>query len=91
MGADSTGEVFALPEKSPIRRMSKGMQKQAAFWLTMSCRPKYLVLDFVDRRAVHQHLAAVGAADACEVADNRGFPRAIGSDQAVDPAVRAGG
>ena len=24
-------EVFALPEKSPIRRMSKGMQKQAAF------------------------------------------------------------
>ena len=38
-------EVFALPEKSPIRRMSKGMQKQAAFWLTMSCRPKYLILD----------------------------------------------
>ena len=38
-------EVFALPEKSPIRRMSKGMQKQAAFWLTMSCRPRYLVLD----------------------------------------------
>lgn len=24
-------EVFSLPEKSPIRRMSKGMQKQAAF------------------------------------------------------------
>ena len=38
-------EVFALPEKSPIRRMSKGMQKQAAFWLTMCCRPKYLILD----------------------------------------------
>ena len=38
-------EVFSLPEKSPIRRMSKGMQKQAAFWPTMSCRPKYLVLD----------------------------------------------
>ncbi len=38
-------EVFSLPEKTPIRRMSKGMQKQAAFWLTMSCRPKYLVLD----------------------------------------------
>ena len=38
-------EVFSLPEKSPIRRMSKGMQKQAAFWLTMSCRPKYLILD----------------------------------------------
>ena len=38
-------EVFSLPEKTPIRRMSKGMQKQAAFWLIMSCRPKYLVLD----------------------------------------------
>lgn len=38
-------EVFDLPEKSPIRRMSKGMQKQAAFWLTMCCRPKYLILD----------------------------------------------
>ena len=38
-------EVFTLPEKSPIRRMSKGMQKQAAFWLTMCCRPKYLILD----------------------------------------------
>ena len=38
-------EVFSLPEKSPIRRMSKGMQKQAAFWLAMCCRPKYLILD----------------------------------------------
>ena len=38
-------EVFALPEKSPIRRMRKGMQKQAAFWLTMCCRPRYLILD----------------------------------------------
>ncbi|MBD5154092.1 MAG: ABC transporter ATP-binding protein [Oscillibacter sp.] len=38
-------DVFSLPEKSPIRRMSKGMQKQAAFWLTMCCRPKYLILD----------------------------------------------
>ena len=38
-------EVFAIPEKAVIRRLSKGMQKQVAFWLTMSCRPKYLVLD----------------------------------------------
>ena len=38
-------EVFTLPERSPIRRMSKGMQKQAAFWLTMCCRPRYLILD----------------------------------------------
>ena len=38
-------EVFSLPEKSAIRRLSKGMQKQAAFWLAMCCRPKYLILD----------------------------------------------
>ena len=28
-----------------IRRLSKGMQKQVAFWLAMCCRPEYLVLD----------------------------------------------
>lgn len=38
-------ELFRLPEKKPIRRMSKGMQRQAAFWITMSCMPEYLVLD----------------------------------------------
>jgi len=37
--------VFTMDEKSVIRRLSKGMQKQVAFWLAMSCRPKYLVLD----------------------------------------------
>ena len=38
----------AFPEvdpKRPIRRLSKGMQKQAAFWLAMSCCPDYLLLD----------------------------------------------
>ena len=38
----------AFPEvdpKRPIRRMSTGMQKQAAFWLAMSCCPDYLLLD----------------------------------------------
>ena len=39
------GEVFNLNEKTPIRRMSKGMQKQAAFWLAMSQRPEVLILD----------------------------------------------
>lgn len=39
------GEVFALDEKRPLRRFSKGMQKQAAFWLAISCRPDYLILD----------------------------------------------
>ena len=38
-------EAFGLPGKSPIRRFSKGMQKQAAFHLTLSCRPEVLILD----------------------------------------------
>ena len=38
-------EVFPLDERQMIRRMSKGMQKQAAFWLTMCCMPEYLILD----------------------------------------------
>ena len=38
-------EIFNLPEKTPIRRYSKGMQKQAAFQLTLCCRPDVLVLD----------------------------------------------
>lgn len=37
--------LFPLSEKQTIRRMSKGMQRQAAFWLTMSCMSEYLVLD----------------------------------------------
>ncbi len=37
--------VFALNETQAIRRMSKGMQKQAAFWLAMCCMPDYLILD----------------------------------------------
>ncbi len=28
-----------------IRRLSKGMQKQVAFWLAVCCRPKVLILD----------------------------------------------
>ena len=38
-------EVFRLPAKSPIRRFSKGMQKQAAFHLTICTRPDVLILD----------------------------------------------
>ena len=38
-------EVFNLPRKSPIRRFSKGMQKQAAFHLTICTRPDVLILD----------------------------------------------
>ena len=38
-------EVFNIDEKRAIRRLSKGMQKQVAFWLALSCMPDYLVLD----------------------------------------------
>ena len=38
-------DIFHLPEKTPIRRYSKGMQKQAAFQLTLSCRSEVLILD----------------------------------------------
>ena len=38
-------EVFRLDEKQPIRRFSKGMQKQASFWLSLCLRPRVLILD----------------------------------------------
>ena len=38
-------EIFNLPRKNPIRRFSKGMQKQAAFHLAICCRPDILILD----------------------------------------------
>ena len=39
-------EAFpAVNEKHPIRRLSKGMQKQSAFWLALCCHPDLLVLD----------------------------------------------
>ena len=38
-------EVFKLDENKNIRTFSKGMQKQAAFWLAISAMPDYLVLD----------------------------------------------
>jgi len=34
-----------VDEKAPIRRLSKGMQKQSAFWLALCCEPDLLVLD----------------------------------------------
>ena len=42
----SLREAFPeVDERQPIRRLSKGMQKQSAFWLTLSCCPEVLVLD----------------------------------------------
>ena len=34
-----------VSERTPIRRLSKGMQKQSAFWLGLCCVPDLLVLD----------------------------------------------
>jgi ABC-2 type transport system ATP-binding protein len=42
---DKLKEVFHLDEKRPIRKMSKGMKKQAAFWLSICLRPELLLLD----------------------------------------------
>lgn len=42
---DALGELFHIDPKLPIRRLSKGMQKQAAFWLALSIRPEILILD----------------------------------------------
>ena len=41
---DRLKDVFNLP-KGQIRRFSKGMQKQAAFQLTLCCKPDVLILD----------------------------------------------
>ncbi|MCI8423339.1 MAG: ABC transporter ATP-binding protein [Lawsonibacter sp.] len=39
-------EAFpAVNDRHPIRRLSKGMQKQSAFWLALCCNPEVLVLD----------------------------------------------
>ena len=38
-------DIFQLPKKNPLRRFSKGMQKQAAFHLALCTRPEMLILD----------------------------------------------
>ena len=38
-------EVFGLDPRRPMRRLSKGMQKQAAFWLALSQCPEVIILD----------------------------------------------
>ena len=38
-------EAFGLPKNAPLRRFSKGMQKQAAFHLTLCPRPEVLIQD----------------------------------------------
>ena len=42
---DALRDIFPLDVKQPLRRFSKGMQKQAAFWLAICTQPDYLILD----------------------------------------------
>jgi len=42
---EKLGEAFLIDPKTPMRKLSKGMQKQVAFWLTLSCCPDYIILD----------------------------------------------
>ena len=39
------GELLGLDPKRQMRKLSKGMQKQAAFWINVSLRPDILILD----------------------------------------------
>ena len=39
------GEIFKIDEKRQIRKLSKGMKKQVAFWLALSAMPDVLILD----------------------------------------------
>ncbi len=39
------GEVFPIEQNKKVHRLSKGMQRQVAFWLTLSTMPEVLVLD----------------------------------------------
>lgn len=38
-------EIFRIDEKRQIRKLSKGMKKQVAFWLSLSAMPEVLILD----------------------------------------------
>ena len=38
-------DVFKIDEKRGVRRLSKGMQKQVAFWLGLSACPDVMILD----------------------------------------------
>lgn len=42
---DRLGGLFSISTKSVIRRLSKGMQKQVFFWVTLCTRPDVIILD----------------------------------------------
>lgn len=39
------GDIFKIDTKRKVRRLSKGMQKQTAFWLGISAMPEIMILD----------------------------------------------
>ena len=41
----SISALFNISEKRQIRKLSKGMKKQVAFWIVLSCMPDVLILD----------------------------------------------
>lgn len=42
---EKLGEVFNIDPHRQMRRLSKGMQKQAAFWIAVSMHPDIMILD----------------------------------------------
>ncbi len=42
---EKLSRAFDLDEKRPVRKLSKGQQKQAAFWLALALRPELVILD----------------------------------------------
>ncbi len=42
---EKLGQAFEIDLKRPMRKLSKGMQKQAAFWLALSTAPDVVLLD----------------------------------------------
>ena len=42
---ESIKQIFKIDEKRQIRKLSKGMKKQVAFWLSLSAMPDVLILD----------------------------------------------
>lgn len=38
-------KVFGIDAKRKVNKLSKGMKKQVAFWITVSCNPEVMILD----------------------------------------------
>lgn len=39
------GKIFAIDARKRVAKLSKGMQKQVAFWICMSCNPDVIIMD----------------------------------------------